>query len=88
MPRFLVESYLPAGNPGALRAAQQEHLQIGGFGRARCIRSIFLPDDELCMTVYEAPSLSELTFALAAAHIDYLRAAGAVEIDEDTPASA
>jgi hypothetical protein len=59
--RYLVESYLPAGEVDSVgrvdaraRAAADD-LRRGGAG-LRFIESIFVPVDEMCLLVYEADS--------------------------------
>ncbi len=63
MPSYLVESYLPRslaadarGAAGRARAAAE---QLAGDGTpVRYVRSTFLPDDETCFHVFEAPSVA------------------------------
>jgi Protein of unknown function (DUF4242) len=59
VPSFLVEVYTPVGSPvgdaeqRAVRAAEQ----LSGEGTpVRYLRAIFVPEDEMCFFLFEAPS--------------------------------
>ena len=59
MPSFLVESYAPLGARVAeleLRASEAAE-QLSGEGTpVRYLRAIFVPEDETCFFLFEAPS--------------------------------
>jgi hypothetical protein len=79
MPSYLVEAYLPAG-PGLLERAR---------GRARCtaeladgvryVRTTFVPADETCFHLFQAPSSALLSAAARRAALDHVRIVEAVE---------
>jgi hypothetical protein len=59
---FVIESYMSRTGTGALdTAAANLRAAIAGLplsaGRVRYLRSMFVPDDEICFHVIEAPSL-------------------------------
>lgn len=81
--RYLVESYLPAGVAGieeiALRArAAAEQLANEG-GSVRLLRSILVPEDEMCALHYDASSRE---LALRAAQLAGLTSDRVVEMLE------
>ena len=61
MPEFLLELYVAQGDQDvALRhaeSAEQAGAELTREGRpVRCLRSIFVPEDETCFLLYEAAS--------------------------------
>jgi Nickel responsive protein SCO4226-like len=74
MPSYLVERYLPASRSrdastlAELRAADVRH-----------VRATFVPEDETCFDVVEAPSREAVREALERAAIAYERIVEAVE---------
>ena len=77
MPSYLVERYLPATGAANIDAA------VAGInasdGRVRHLRATFVPEDETCFHVVEAPSLEAVREALKRAAITYERIVEAVE---------
>jgi hypothetical protein len=83
VPSYLVETYLARGQAEE-RAAQErrarsaaaelkrEHAQVG-FDR-----SIYVPEDEICFFVFDAPSGREAALAAQRAGLDPLRVVEAV----------
>jgi hypothetical protein len=71
MAYFLVELYLPrngsggAGGVAARARSVVENARALGSG-VRYVRSIFMPDDEICLELYEAPSAQSVREAAAA----------------------
>jgi hypothetical protein len=62
MPVFVVERYLPGLTADGLRAqARRERHAVAELtlaeGEVRHVRSTYLPADELCFSLFEAPSL-------------------------------
>jgi len=68
---FIVELYLPrngsggAGGVAARARSVAENARALGSG-VRYVRSIFMPDDEICLELYEAPSADAVREAAAA----------------------
>ena len=86
MPQFLVELYLPRTDPlvvgegaeGARLAAEQ--LTREGAS-VRCLRSIFVPEDETCFLLCEAASSESVRGAARRAGLRFERIAEAVASD-------
>lgn len=81
MGRYLVELYVPTASADALRAttarARAAAAEVSSDGaRIRCLRSIFVPEDETCFLLYDAPTKATVRTAVARAE---LRAARVVE---------
>jgi hypothetical protein len=70
MAYFLVELYLPrngSGDVGGVAARARsvvENARALGSG-VRYVRSIFMPEDEICLELYEAPSADAVREAAA-----------------------
>ena len=83
MPTFLVESYEPRGrghDPAELEARARAAARACG---GRYVRSILTPDDELCLSMFEAPSREELQRAALAAGISAVHVSVASELADD-----
>jgi hypothetical protein len=77
---FLVEVYEPRTHaPSAREARAHAATGIDGVGY---VRSIFTPEDELWLHVFESPSRERLEQALAAASFGYVRVTEAAEFPE------
>jgi hypothetical protein len=68
MPEFVAEQYFPrAGAAAASRAgtaARRAAEQLAREGaQIELVRSIFIPDDETCLFIYEADSVETVQFA-------------------------
>jgi hypothetical protein len=77
VPSYLVELYSPASRAAEVRAGV-DRLTSGG-GPVRHLRATFIPTDETCFHVLEAPSLDAARQALEQAAIDYERIVEATE---------
>jgi len=77
---FLVEVHEPRTHAPSAREARA-HAATGIDG-VRYVRSIFTPEDELCLHVFESPSRERLEEALAAASFGYVRVTEAAEFPE------
>jgi hypothetical protein len=77
---FLVEVHEPRTRAPSAREARA-HAATGIDG-VRYVRSIFTPEDELCLHVFESPSRERLEEALAAASFGYVRVTEAAEFPE------
>jgi len=61
MAEYLVELYVAQGDHSTVRLhverAERAGVELTREGRpVRCLRSIFVPEDETCFLLYEAPS--------------------------------
>ena len=82
MVTFLVETYEPRERAGALSILEARARAAAGTGGVKYVRSIFTPQDELCLHVFESPSRERLEEAMAAAGFGYVRLAEAAELPE------
>jgi hypothetical protein len=58
---FVVERYLPALSAAGVREQARREAELAGRGdEVRHLRTTYLCDDELCFSVFEAPSLDAL----------------------------
>jgi hypothetical protein len=83
MPSYLVETYLGRGRAGERPARERrarsaaEELAEGGT-RVRFNRSIYVPEDEICFFVFDAPSGRDAALAAQRAELDPIRVVEAV----------
>ena len=82
MVAFLVETYEPRERAGALAVLEARARAAAGAGGVRYVRSIFTPQDELCLHVFESPSREQLEEAMAAVGFGYVRMTEAAEFPE------
>ena len=80
MATFLVEAYEPRGGAGALAALEGRARDAARARGIRYVRSIFTPQDELCLHVFESSSHERLEQVLAAAGFGYVRVTEAAEL--------
>ena len=81
MPSYLVETYLARGQAGEraarerrVRSAVEEPTRSG----VRFERSIYVPEDEICFFVFDAPSGREAALAAQRAGLEPIRVVEAV----------
>ena len=86
MPSYLVETYLTRGQAegrSALehraRSAAEELTQEGT--RVHLERSIYVPEDEICFFVFDAPVAGEAVLAAQRAGLDPVRVVEAISSD-------
>ena len=78
MPNYLVETYLARGRAGE-RAARERRArsaaeeQTDGRTRVRFDRSIYVPEDEICFFLFDAPSGREAALVAERAELDSIR---------------
>ena len=60
MPVFVVERYLPALTEEGVRAQAEREAMLPGL---RHVRTMYLCEDELCFSVFEAPSIATVRSA-------------------------
>jgi hypothetical protein len=83
MPSFLVESYL-ARAPALLEEARGRARRAASLGAGvRYLRTTFVPDDETCFHLFEAPSSDVLGNAAQLAALGYVRIVEAVDRPEE-----
>ena len=88
MPNYLVETYLSRGVAGERasreRRARSAAEQLAQRGTSvRFDRSIYLPEDEICFFVFDAPSGRDAAFVAQRAELDPIRVVEAVSSREE-----
>ena len=78
MPSYLVESYLARGRAGERAACERRARSAAeelthGRRRVRFDRSIYVPEDEICFFVFDAPSSRDAVLAAERAELDSIR---------------
>jgi len=86
MPDFVAEQYFSrtdaAGAHRAGRAARDAAEQLARDGTdVQLVRSIFVPQDETCLFIYEADSLNSVRLAAQRAELTFERIAEAAEAE-------
>ena len=78
VPNYLVETYLARGRAGE-RAARERRARSAaedltdGRTRVRFDRSIYVPEDEICFFLFDAPSGRDAVLAAERAELDSIR---------------
>jgi hypothetical protein len=85
VPTFLVEAHEPRARGSALAALEERARAAARARGIRYVRSIFTPQDELCLHVFESPSRERLERSLAAASFGYVRVTEAAELPRSQP---
>ena len=83
MPSYLVETYLARGHAGERAARERRACSAAdeltqGTTRICFERSIYVPEDEICFFVFDAPSGRTAAFAAERAELDPIRVVEAV----------
>jgi len=78
VPSYLVETYLARGRAGeraacVRRARSAAEELTDGRTRVRFDRSIYVPEDEICFFVFDAPSGRDAALAAERAELDSIR---------------
>ena len=86
MEQYLAELYLPRRDEAtladaAMRASAACEALASEGKRVRYLRTIFIPEDELCFQLYEAEAADAVGEASRRAEIDYERIVRAVSVD-------
>jgi hypothetical protein len=76
MPSYLVETYLAREGAASVRSAA---------AKLRCAQSIYVPEDETCFFVVEAPSQSDAALAAQRAGLAPVRVVEAVASGREEP---
>ena len=88
MPSYLVETYLARGRAGE-RAAREQRARTAAEEltqertRVRFERSIYVPEDEICFFVFDAPSGRDAALAAHRAELEPLRVVEAIPSDKE-----
>jgi hypothetical protein len=79
---FVVERYLPALTPDEVRAQAQRETDVlsSGADGVHHLRTTYLCDDELCFSVFEAPSIDLVREANDRSDMPYERITEAVDV--------
>ncbi len=78
---FVVERYLPALTPEGVRAHARREADVWSSGSGvRHLRTTYLCADELCFSLFEAPSIDVLRRANDLSDMPYERITEAVEV--------
>lgn len=92
MPSYLVETYLARGRAGE-RAARERRARstaeelTKGTSRVRFERWIYVPEDETCFFVFDAPSGREAACVAERAELDPIRVVEAISSRKEEPRS-
>ena len=88
MPSYLVETYLTRGQAGEraarerrARSSAEELTQEGK--RVGFERSIYVPEDEICFFVFDAPAAREAALVAQRAGLDPIRVVEAVSSEHE-----
>jgi len=76
VPSYLVETYLARGRAASVRSAAAQ---------LRCAQSIYVPEDETCFFVFDAPSPSEAALAAQIAGLEPVRVVEAIPSGREEP---
>ena len=83
MPSYLVETYLARGRAGEQAARERRARSAAeeltdGRTRVRFDRSLYVPEDEICFFVFDAPSGRDAALVAERAELDPIRVVEAV----------
>ncbi len=83
MKQFLVEVFTPRASAGKLAAAERRaklaaRRLSGTDGELRFVRATYIPEDEICFFVFDAPSGREAALVAQRAGLDPIRVVEAV----------
>jgi hypothetical protein len=78
VPSYLVETYLARGRAGERVACERRARSAAeelakGTSHVRFERSIYVPEDEICFFVFDAPSGRDAALAAERAELDSIR---------------
>ena len=82
MAEFLVEFYVSRANGSRVQLAADALTRAGTA--LRCVRTIFVPEDETCFLLFEAASVDDVRDAARHAEITLARISEAVTSPEPT----
>ena len=79
--QFLIEVFTPQAS--AEKLASIERRLSNATGAARFVRATYIPEDELCFFVFDAPSGTDAALAARRAGLDPIRVVAAVSSDKE-----
>jgi hypothetical protein len=90
VPSYLVETYLARGRAGEWAARERRahsaaEEQTEGRMRVRFDRSIYVPEDEICFFVFDAPSGRDAALTAERAELDPIRVVEAISSRRSSP---
>jgi hypothetical protein len=90
VPSYLVETYLARGHAGERAARERRACSAAdeltqATTRIRFERSIHIPEDEICLFVFDAPSGRDAALAAQRAELDPIRVVEAVSSRKEEP---
>ena len=84
MQLFVVERYLPALTPDDVQAQARREAEVRSSRPGiRHLRTTYLCSDELCFSLFEAPSLEVLRRANELSDMPYERITAAIDVTPD-----
>ena len=88
MTQFLVEVFSPRASAGQLATAERRAKlaakgMSGADGELRFVRATFIPEDEICFFVFDAPSGPQAALATERAGLEPIRVVEAVSSGEE-----
>jgi len=86
VPSYLVETYLARSQAGQRAAQEQRARSVAGdptIESVRFERSIYVPEDEICFFVFDAPSGREAALAAQRAGLEPIRVVEAVPSESE-----
>jgi hypothetical protein len=78
VPSYLVETYLARGLAGERDARERRARKVGRFER-----SIYVPEDEICFFVFQAPTGRDAALLAERAGLDPIRIVEAVPSEDE-----
>jgi hypothetical protein len=81
--QFLVEVFMPRASAGKLAVAERRAMSAtrhrsGADGEVRFVRATYIPEDELCFFVFDAPSRGDAALVAQRAGLEPIRVVEAV----------
>jgi hypothetical protein len=86
--QFLVEVFTPRANSGKLATAERRAMQAasqlsGADGEVHFVRATYIPEDEICFFVFDAPSGRDAALVAQRAGLEAIRVVEAVSSEEE-----
>jgi hypothetical protein len=84
--QFLVEVFTPRASAGKLAAAERRATVAARRlpdAQVRFVRLTYIPDDEICFFVFDAPSVHDAALVAQHAGLDPIRVVEAVALREE-----
>ena len=83
---FVVERFLPrlTGTDVSEHARRETEVVAAGRADIHHLRTVYLPDDELCLSLFEAPSIEALRRVNDQAGMAWERITAAIDVETET----